>query len=777
MGKRQDLTPWCYMLTPWCYMVLIGGAVGTNRYENIRNVLGTLGVSSKPVKTHHHHFHIKMQPPTARQLPQNLMANTLNEEYTMFDLASTPESSIYLAAAGRITPPALVAPAPNWLSKTPDLLKSLVEDLKLNNKSGGDVSGWSGYTYSEKGLLGIPALAWEAESEYGRNRNFTSELSLATGSCARLDIIAKQAGAWGPDCKITKLIEQPKLGKLSPATWPNARAGDYLYTAQSLGNDRVRFILENGAGKKVDVTVKIRIVEWVPEGDSAIESNMHVAALEPATGLLESGSGESYYFGLPGVSISFTNLYGGALGQTTGTTITLDDNAAGWGWFVDATPGLNEEFLPTADPTVWIAKAGSAAEGKMDMLSVLLHEYGHTLGLDHSADGHSYMATTLQPGMRRTLSADDQLALMQLTDYFPTPTSPTDPFSPFLGTPLLLGLGRLRGTVTDLFTTSDNAGEANTRARLPQYEVVANPTLTNPAFAGNTGWSTTGTVAFANSAALLTESATAQTRLNQLFVVGANDRTLRFTLADIALDDVNNAPDDAFEVALIDANSGLSLLGGTGLSRSDALLNLQADGTERAAAQVTRSLNGDGSRTYLVDLTGIAAGTVASLSFDLIGFGRGAAATSSHITVRDLSIGIGVPQTHDDAATTAEDTPVNIAVLANDLDAGQSGFAPVVVTGPTHGQVVLNADGSFGYTPDQDWYGDDSFTYKLSSNGVDSNVATVLITVTPVNDAPVASANTPLAAQEDTATLIDLLAQASDVDSGTNSSYLRSANG
>lgn len=146
---------------------------------------------------------------------------------------------------------------------------------------------------------------------------------------------------------------------------------------------------------------------------------------------------------------------------------------------------------------------------------------------------------------------------------------------------------------------------------------------------------------------------------------------------------------------------------------------------------------------------------MASLSFDLIGFGRGTAAASSRITVRDLSIGLGVPQAHDDAATTAEDTPLNIAILANDLDAGQSGFAPVLVAGPTRGQVTLNADGSFGYTPDQDWYANDSFTYKLSSNGVDSNVTTVSINVTPVNDAPVTT-DVPLAAQEDTAGVIDL---------------------
>jgi len=147
---------------------------------------------------------------------------------------------------------------------------------------------------------------------------------------------------------------------------------------------------------------------------------------------------------------------------------------------------------------------------------------------------------------------------------------------------------------------------------------------------------------------VLAESAVAQTRLNQLFVLGDHDRFLRFTLDNIALDhvqgrtsvaggttpgatDVNGSSDDVFEVALIDANTGLSLLGGTGLTRAMhyALLNLQANGVEHVAAQVTRTLNADDSRTYVVDLSVIAAGTVASLSFDLIGFGRGDAASNS----------------------------------------------------------------------------------------------------------------------------------------------------
>ena len=100
------------------------------------------------------------------------------------------------------------------------------------------------------------------------------------------------------------------------------------------------------------------------------------------SGLLAAASGVTY---------SFTDLPGTALGQTTGegagAAITLDTNAAGHGWYVDPTPldpwassGLaNDDYLPTSNPNIWKAKAGTDAAGKMDMLSVLLHEYGHAL--------------------------------------------------------------------------------------------------------------------------------------------------------------------------------------------------------------------------------------------------------------------------------------------------------------------------------------------------------------------------------------------------------------
>ena len=65
----------------------------------------------------------------------------------------------------------------------------------------------------------------------------------------------------------------------------------------------------------------------------------------------------------------------------------------------------------------------------------------------------------------------------------------------------------------------------------------------------------------------------------------------------------------------------------------------------------------------------------------------------------------------------------------------------MLVSGPAHGSLTLNADGSFTYTPAANYNGPDSFTYKANDGQADSNVATVSINVGAVNDAPVANAD------------------------------------
>ena len=65
--------------------------------------------------------------------------------------------------------------------------------------------------------------------------------------------------------------------------------------------------------------------------------------------------------------------------------------------------------------------------------------------------------------------------------------------------------------------------------------------------------------------------------------------------------------------------------------------------------------------------------------------------------------------------------------------------------------MTLSANGSFTYTPAANFNGPDSFTYKAKDAALESNVATVTITVSPVNDAPVAT-DQAVVTEEDTAT-------------------------
>ena len=75
------------------------------------------------------------------------------------------------------------------------------------------------------------------------------------------------------------------------------------------------------------------------------------------------------------------------------------------------------------------------------------------------------------------------------------------------------------------------------------------------------------------------------------------------------------------------------------------------------------------------------------------------------------------PVAVDDAYATTEDTALTVAapgVLGNDTDVDGDPLTAVLVAGPANGTVDLNPDGSFTYTPDPDFIGTDSFTYRAS---------------------------------------------------------------
>ena len=125
------------------------------------------------------------------------------------------------------------------------------------------------------------------------------------------------------------------------------------------------------------------------------------------------------------------------------------------------------------------------------------------------------------------------------------------------------------------------------------------------------------------------------------------------------------------------------------------------------------------------------------------------------------------PLAVDDAITTGEDTQPFLNVLGNDTDPDNH---PITLTtlNPTadHGTVACSADGACTYTPAPNYFGPDSFTYTISDGHGGTDMATVSISVTPVQDDPTAVADT-ISTTAGTPAAANVLANDFDVDGDT----------
>src|SRR5207248_2681054 len=98
------------------------------------------------------------------------------------------------------------------------------------------------------------------------------------------------------------------------------------------------------------------------------------------------------------------------------------------------------------------------------------------------------------------------------------------------------------------------------------------------------------------------------------------------------------------------------------------------------------------------------------------------------------------PVAANGSLSTAEDTGAAGMLVATDIDSAALTYS-VVDSSNAHGIVTITntGTGAYSYSPEADYNGPASFTLKASDGALDSNLATVSITVTPVNDAPVAA--------------------------------------
>ncbi len=171
-------------------------------------------------------------------------------------------------------------------------------------------------------------------------------------------------------------------------------------------------------------------------------------------------------------------------------------------------------------------------------------------------------------------------------------------------------------------------------------------------------------------------------------------------------------PENDFDLASINIASGAA--NGTLTINNDGSVDYTHDGSEAASD----------SFTYTIDDNDGARSNIATVS----------------ITV---TLGNDSPAAFPDSATVDEGGSANINLAGNDADAeGALDAASIVIfTAPVNGTVdSINADGTVDYTHDGGETTSDSFSYTISDVlGATSNTATVSLTVTPINDVPIAN--------------------------------------
>ncbi|WP_197465357.1 Ig-like domain-containing protein [Marinomonas sp. TW1] len=127
---------------------------------------------------------------------------------------------------------------------------------------------------------------------------------------------------------------------------------------------------------------------------------------------------------------------------------------------------------------------------------------------------------------------------------------------------------------------------------------------------------------------------------------------------------------------------------------------------------------------------------------------------------------LAAPEAVSDTATTAEDTPVTIDVLANDTVASGATLTLSNPSVPANQGTVSIVDGKLVFTPAADFNGEATISYVITDSNGGTDTGSAVVTVTPVNDAPVATLDTATT-DEDTPVTIDVLANDSDVDGDT----------
>jgi RHS repeat-associated protein len=161
-------------------------------------------------------------------------------------------------------------------------------------------------------------------------------------------------------------------------------------------------------------------------GHAVAITQAEVKALLPAAidAWRAAGLGAADVRELEGVSVQVGNLGTSILGLETAGTITINQTAAGYNWYVNASTGSNQASGLVGPGGETVARAGSPAADDVDLLTVLEHELGHVIGLADNTQAGDLMDITLGLGVRRSPTAADLTSIAGVSNTAVWATSP-----------------------------------------------------------------------------------------------------------------------------------------------------------------------------------------------------------------------------------------------------------------------------------------------------------------------------------------------------------------
>jgi DNA/RNA endonuclease G (NUC1) len=214
-----------------------------------------------------------------------------------------------------------------------------------------------------------------------------------------------------------------------------------------------------------------------------------------------------------------------SFGRPNTATITIDNDANGVGWFIDTTPQDNNEFIGESEKTYFTAAPNSEAAGKYDLLTAILHEMGHALGI---INGYSEFNKHIQ-GNQFVIDSTHAYRLSADRSHLDNSLYPND----LLNTSLKPGIRKLPSEIDLQIIKALNAGFSNANSTINPAHLSAGAleaAISNGNFSTTADWQQEGAIQILNGSATLSEQSQKLAELTQAFIIPVGAKRLQFTI-------------------------------------------------------------------------------------------------------------------------------------------------------------------------------------------------------------------------------------------------------